>query len=194
MDNEINTAPDVREQLVQASALEAAESIEAQITGNEAILRRDRELARLRPLADSWRCFHCGDVFMDEETAAEHFGDRQDQRPGCVLKLEGAEIGLLKHIRQIEQQLISYMDETDEVAKYARHLQGYVATEADLREEEEKGYNKGVSAMSDLVRELVAIITSVPPTVWSLEQVERLKGTKDRLREILGDENEVPQP
>ena len=30
-----------------------------------------------------WRCFHCGQVFVDEEAAAEHFGERESSRPIC---------------------------------------------------------------------------------------------------------------
>jgi len=30
-----------------------------------------------------WRCFHCGDVFTDAKSAAEHFGSRYDETPAA---------------------------------------------------------------------------------------------------------------
>src|ERR1051325_1511609 len=33
------------------------------------------------PPRDYWKCFHCGEVFVDEESAAKHFGPRDPNNP-----------------------------------------------------------------------------------------------------------------
>lgn len=39
-----------------------------------------REAAKMR---SQWRCFHCGEVFIDAKLAAEHFGNRGDEEPAA---------------------------------------------------------------------------------------------------------------
>lgn len=39
-----------------------------------------REAASMR---HQWKCFHCGDVFTDTKLAAEHFGNRGDEKPAA---------------------------------------------------------------------------------------------------------------
>jgi len=36
----------------------------------------------LRPI--KWRCFHCGEVFVDEDQAREHFGQSEDEPAACL--------------------------------------------------------------------------------------------------------------
>ena len=36
----------------------------------------------------SWRCFHCGRVYIDIDKAAEHFGDRDSDKPICCLEVK----------------------------------------------------------------------------------------------------------
>lgn len=31
-----------------------------------------------------WRCFHCGDVFRNEDDARDHFGPDTEWQPGCI--------------------------------------------------------------------------------------------------------------
>lgn len=33
-----------------------------------------------------WRCFHCGEVFFNRDTARKHFGNNPSAKPLCVLK------------------------------------------------------------------------------------------------------------
>lgn len=33
------------------------------------------------PPRDYWKCFYCGEVFIDEESARKHFGDRDPSNP-----------------------------------------------------------------------------------------------------------------
>lgn len=41
------------------------------------MLSDDETIEILNALPVSWRCFHCGKVFVDVESAREHFGDRE---------------------------------------------------------------------------------------------------------------------
>lgn len=48
----------------------------------------------------SWKCFHCGEVFTDEKEAADHFGTDQYEysQPGCVERLSKDEKALRHEI------------------------------------------------------------------------------------------------
>ncbi len=48
-----------------------------------------------------WESFHCGEVFTTVDAAAEHFGDAQDDAPGCLMALRKAEA----RIRELETEL-----------------------------------------------------------------------------------------
>lgn len=56
---------------------------------------RDQLKKRVEELANSWRCFRCGELFTDRDKAAEHFeGDYcEDEEPWCqfVKRMEAAE-------------------------------------------------------------------------------------------------------
>jgi len=94
-----------------------------------------------------WRCFHCDEVFLSEERAREHFGHYEGDTPGCIEKLKGGEFGLLRRVRQLEEQLAPFLQETGAVEVY---VQGLKADHAlALRREEERGYDKGVRDMAD---------------------------------------------
>lgn len=90
----------------------------------------------------SWRCFHCGEEFINPRHAAAHFGIDQFAEPGCVAVLKGGEMHLLKKILELEEQLAGYRAEDSAIdrwwaAKQAEHS-------AALRREEEKGYERGL--------------------------------------------------
>jgi hypothetical protein len=40
-----------------------------------------------------WRCFHCGDLFTDEQAAREHFGNREDEVARCLSGTRAASEG-----------------------------------------------------------------------------------------------------
>lgn len=56
------------------------------------------------PPEHGWTCFHCGDTFMREVQAREHFGGSIDATPGCMLKLEKGDKQLLRVIRGLEAE------------------------------------------------------------------------------------------
>mgnify|MGYP003386030355 CR=1 FL=1 len=94
--------------------------------------------------ASGWTCFHCGETFTLVGLAEDHFGTRQHAETGCQIK-KGHERNLLHQIRELENEIAHYRNETDEESKkyYARQSDHAQA----LIREEEKGYNKGVSDM-----------------------------------------------
>ena len=112
---------------------------------------------RARAGRKSWRCFHCGDVFLNPKHAASHFGIDCMQEPGCVAVLRHGESHLLDRIRDLDQQLRRYQDEDSDVMRWA------MSKESDHRQalirEEERGYAKGVAdtlAMPEAERAAVA--------------------------------------
>lgn len=52
-----------------------------------------RQAAHMR---HQWRCFHCGEVFTDATLAAEHFGNRGDEKPAACLIAEAREADRLR--------------------------------------------------------------------------------------------------
>ena len=89
---------------------------------------------------EKWTCFHCGETFTDRKCATEHFGVWECDVPACQIKIE--ERGLVGMIRDLEAQLHAYRTETDEASTR------YYARQADharaLRDEEQRGYDKGL--------------------------------------------------
>lgn len=96
-----------------------------------------------RPM-NGWTCFHCGETFLLDGLAEDHFGTRQCAEPGCQIK-KGHERNMLHKIRELETEIWAYRSETDEESRkhYARQAEYAQA----LIREEEKGYNKGVADM-----------------------------------------------
>ena len=53
---------------------------------------------------DGWVCWHCGERFMTPGRARDHFGERPNEIPGCILKIECEnEKVWLKKIRNLEE-------------------------------------------------------------------------------------------
>lgn len=50
-----------------------------------------------------WRCFHCGDVFLEEAEARTHFGLNETATPAC--KIGPRDTGLLDALRRTEADL-----------------------------------------------------------------------------------------
>lgn len=90
----------------------------------------------------SWRCFHCGDVFTNQHDAAAHFGLDQLQEPGCVAVLRHGEGHLLDRILELEQELAVYRAEESDIVRWQRAKQSDHAQA--LAREEEKGYARGL--------------------------------------------------
>jgi len=51
---------------------------------------------------EGWTCFHCGETFRAVVTARAHFGATPEATPGCLLKLEAGERGLVRKLRGLE--------------------------------------------------------------------------------------------
>lgn len=89
-----------------------------------------------------WRCFHCDAVFRSASEAGIHFGADEAATCACVMRHEQH---LVEHIRDLEAQLASYRDDRDQIMRSIMMLEGEHA--AELRREEEKGYERGVRDM-----------------------------------------------
>lgn len=57
------------------------------------------------PPKDGWCCFHCGVVFLTPEAAREHFGERPEGKPLCLIKVGMGERRALLRIRELEAQV-----------------------------------------------------------------------------------------
>lgn len=92
-----------------------------------------------------WRCFHCGEVFLDHSCAQAHFGRDETSEPACLIKA-GAERSILKALRRAEadaaEAWAAIQNETTDAAK-AYHAQSSRHHE-QLRAAEELGYERGL--------------------------------------------------
>jgi hypothetical protein len=81
-----------------------------------------------------WRCFHCGEVFTDEESAALHFGSSEYQQAYCTIPVE--------HFRWMEAQHRRHLEDDSEAS---RTIQGILCEHENLRRRaEEIGYERGL--------------------------------------------------
>lgn len=104
------------------------------------IKNRGSILTELKAVKPEWRCFHCDCTFDTEEAAAAHFGATEISTPICQMKAE--------EVREMEAELERYRaEDTDKDRAYHAMCAKY---ETRLREEEEKGFQRGmVAARSD---------------------------------------------
>ena len=91
-----------------------------------------------------WRCFHCDEVFTDEETARNHFGDHEGQTPAC--KLNTFDRGLLEALRRQERDNIEAWDRiSSETVEAVSAMHGMHARfERNLRLVDEAAYVRGM--------------------------------------------------
>ncbi|HEM8998852.1 TPA: hypothetical protein U2T46_000887 [Burkholderia cenocepacia] len=85
--------------------------------------------------APIWRCFHCDEVFTDQESAALHFGTSERQSPACSIDVT--------EYRAMERRMHAYNEEDTDLHRTIHRLQAQHQTE--LRREEEKGYARGLA-------------------------------------------------
>ena len=88
-----------------------------------------------------WRCFHCGEICKTDEEAFEHFGATQFAKPACQLAPDL--VGLVAIIREQEVALNRLRAE-DTPAHREWYALG-AKHSAELREQEEKGYARGLA-------------------------------------------------
>jgi hypothetical protein len=112
---------------------------------------------------NTWRCFHCDDVFTDISAAEEHFGSFCDCIPACKIGVE--------QYRKMEKELENWRAGNDGATKEFYSLGSKHATE--LRREEERGYERGlrdgmatplpaVAVEQDVVERATKIMRAVP--------------------------------
>lgn len=103
---------------------------------------------------EGWVCFFCGERFPTHYLAGLHFGADPDQKPGCLMRLQGGDRFALVALREeqaraadLERELARYRDEDgpkdrEIAAIHGRHAEA-------LRAQEEKGYAKGLRDGTD---------------------------------------------
>lgn len=119
-----------REEPLITSEMERVNGRALDLTGTKVV----GTIAKKIPKPKEWRCFHCDQLFTDYQNAHAHFGESERYEPICTMSPDA--------IREMEAELESYREEDT-----ALHRKIY-AMEADhrakLREEEEKGYARGL--------------------------------------------------
>lgn len=114
-----------------------------------------------------WRCFHCGEHFLDEAAARDHFGFEQSQDPACRIKL-GAERSLLHSLREAERSAAEAWsllhDESAEGMKAYRAAQGRHGQQVAAAEE--LGYERG---LRDARREYAGLMIHVHALLDALD-------------------------
>jgi DNA-binding CsgD family transcriptional regulator len=93
-----------------------------------------------------WTCFHCGDTFLTPHSAKMHFGFDPTCEPACRIKL-GAEMSLLRHLRELEAENSRLMSQIAEEGTEAAKSHYYQMTRhsAQLQAAEELGYSRGIA-------------------------------------------------
>lgn len=93
------------------------------------------DLAKVRE--PSWRCFHCDAVFHDRESAANHFGNSELEKPVCCIP----ELAAL--LRDQQQELAKL--HSNEMSDSAKEFHSLGAKHhVEMRRAEEEGYEKGL--------------------------------------------------
>lgn len=130
--------------------------------------------------ASGWRCFHCGDLFVVEIDARNHFGATQDAEPACKIKMAG-EFALLTALRNAEELLASRQSDDTDTIRAMHSMQADHATA--LRREEERGFARGVADVKAHPESvgLMPIPENEPPAVAGTDEYARREQLADRL-------------
>ena len=83
----------------------------------------------------SWRCFHCGEVFVEWQAALEHFGVPSTTAP-TACRVDA------KYLRHLERELARYRNEDSDLDRKVHALEADHAVA--LQRAEEAGYAKGL--------------------------------------------------
>lgn len=105
-----------------------------------------------------WRCYHCDAVFTNPHEAGIHFGADLARTCACVLPHEQH---LVEHIRDLERLLESYRTESNHVMRAIMTLEGSHTTA--LRDEEERGYARGLRDGRDIAKSCTCHPDDDPP-------------------------------
>lgn len=88
-----------------------------------------------------WRCFHCDEMFTNEDAARDHFGRDDWSTPACHIAQDMA--GLVAFMREQEAELNRYRAEDHESARNFYRIGGEHSVA--LKREEECGYARGLA-------------------------------------------------
>lgn len=128
----------------------------------EALTALAHDIAAAGVPADEWRCFHCDERFTDRGLAAKHFGYEGDE-PAC--KLNEREGGLAAALHTAEKALHAYRNEDTQKDREYHALAARLTVVS--REQEEKGYTRGLADGRTLSAPAVAVECLVD-TMWQL--------------------------
>lgn len=92
---------------------------------------------------NSWRCFHCDEVFTEREAAADHFGAQIGCADDVACKINATDGLLVKMLREAQEELSAYHQEDNAAFRqfYSLGAEHAVA----LRRAEEAGYARGIT-------------------------------------------------
>lgn len=87
-------------------------------------------LGRLHEQEQSWRCFHCGEVFTTVGAASDHFGTNEGAKPGCLIDRVALEEGgkpergrgLLMALRKAEAKVHEQAQEIEQTIQRVAEL------------------------------------------------------------------------
>lgn len=97
-------------------------------------MKRSEPTAGAAQVPETWRCFHCDEVFTTPEAAIEHFGRTERQSPACQIDIA--------EYRRMEENHRRNCEEDTDLHRQIYNIQGDHA-QALLREEE-RGYARGL--------------------------------------------------
>lgn len=104
-------------------------------------------------MTNTWRCFHCNEVFNTTAAATEHFGQRLTAQPACQIDIT--------EYRTMEARMHRYNEEDSDMHREIHRM------ESDHRQkllrEEEKGYARGMKDAS-------AEIGAANGLAWAVQQ------------------------
>lgn len=129
-----------------AQIREAAQSDQVETVADEWADTMDQAASKLTRCAPTaWRCFHCGEAFLDESAAAEHFGTRETQDPACTIDVA--------EYRRMEETDRQHREEDTALHRELYALQG--ERDRAVKAAEEQGYARGMADVTAILRELV---------------------------------------
>lgn len=106
-----------------------AERLYRSLSTGEVTLRRNHEhhdvdldLAVCRDVADTlatvtsgWRCFHCGEVFLTNRDAEDHFGPCDGEVPACIQMLTETEKAIVEDRREWRNECLKARDRNEQL-------------------------------------------------------------------------------
>jgi hypothetical protein len=114
-----------------------------------------------------WRCFHCDEVFIERQSAADHFGLDELEVPGCVAILTEGERAILEDRRMWRERAFESERDHEATGTAYSHLRWDVR-EIVRREAKRQGVH-----LTDDVRDLKWIWESMEGRALAAEAAMR---------------------